>query len=116
MKTSKAAIMAGAIVLVAAGFGFGIAQAAGNHSERPVLSFADMEAFEQGNSPGSYEESRPVLTFGDEEAYRLAKSPAEDMELQNPVETGSLPSGSDAESSITEAGGVKYRVGIDTGP
>lgn len=108
--------MAGAIVLFAAGFGFGIAQAAGNHSERPVLSFADMQALEQGGSSSSYAESRPVLSFNDEEAYRLAKSPAEGMQLQAPVETGSLPPGSDTEWSIMEHGGVKYRVEIDTGP
>ena len=116
MKTFKVGFAGGAVLLVAAGFGFGIAQAAGNHSERPVLSFADMEALEQGGSSGSYAESRPVLGFDDEEAYRLAKSPAEGMRLQNPIETGSVPSWSDAESSIIEGGGLKYRVGIDTGP
>jgi len=116
MKTTKVAIMAGAIVLAVAGFGFGIAQAAGNHSERPVLSFADMQALEQGGSWGAYVESRPVLSFNDEEAYGLAKSSEEGVQLQSAIETGSLPSGPDAESSMSEVGGVKYRVEIDTGP
>jgi len=111
MKTIEVAILAGAIALVLAGFGFGIAQA-GNHSERPVLSFQDLEA----GSSNPYAESRPVLSFADEEAYRLAKSPSKDMQLQGPFETGSLPFGSDAKSSLLEAGGLQYRVEIDTGP
>ena len=107
MKTAEAARMAGAIAPVIAGFGFGVAQAARIHSERPVLSFADMEALGQGGSSSSYVESRPVLGFDDEEDDRLATSPAGDMHLQIPVEAGRLPSGSDAESSLNEAGGVK---------
>jgi len=124
MKTFKVGISVVAILLVVPGIGFGIAQAGGSDwnlealdsyfeyvpENRPVLSFEDLEP----GSSSSYAESRPVLSFDDEE--RLAKSPAEGMQLQNPIEAGSLPSGSDAESSIIGAGGVKYRVGIDTGP
>ncbi len=114
MKTTQVAIMAGAIVLAVTGFGFGIAKAAGNHSQRPVLSFEETAALEQGSSMTSYAESRPVLGFDDEKAYRLANSPAEGRQLQNPIETGSVPAGRDAESSETEGGAVNYRTGIDT--
>ena len=67
MKASKVGIMAVAILLVVTGIGFGIAQAGGTHSEQPVLSFEDMEA------------------------TQVAISPVEYTQMQNPIETGSLP-------------------------
>ena len=67
MKTFQVSVMAAAILLAAAGIGFGIAQAGGAHSEQPVLSFEDQEAFEGGASGCSYEESSPVLSFDDQE-------------------------------------------------
>jgi hypothetical protein len=73
MKTSKVGLVAVAILLVVTGVGFGIAQAGGTHSEQPVSSFEDMES------------------------TQVAKSPAEDMQMENPVETGSLPAGSNAD-------------------
>ncbi len=116
MKTSTVAIMAVAILLAATAFGFGIARAAGTRSERPVLTFAEMQALEGGNSASSYGEDRPVLSFGDEDTYLAAGSPAEDIQPENAIETGSLPSESRADSSVIEVGGFRYRVGIDTGP
>jgi hypothetical protein len=91
MKASKVGIMAVAILLVVTGIGFGIAQAGGTHSEQPVLSFEDMEALDQGSSSSSNMESRPVLSFEDQEATQVAISPVEDTQMQNPIETGSLP-------------------------
>ena len=79
MKASKVGIMAVAILLVVTGIGFGIAQAGGTHSEQPVLSFEDMEALDQGSSSSS------------EEVPQWSNSPAEDAQMQNPIETGSLP-------------------------
>jgi len=79
MKMSKVGIVAVAILLVVTGIGFGIAQAGGTHSEQPVLSFEDMEALDQGSSSSS------------EEVPQWANSPAEDTQMQNPIETGSLP-------------------------
>jgi hypothetical protein len=97
MKTSKVGIVAVAVLLGVAGISFGIARAAGTHSEQPVLSFEDQEALEQGSSSSSYVESRPVLafedssspyaetrpvmSFEDQEATQVATSPAEDMQL-----------------------------------
>ncbi len=116
MKTTKAALAAVAVAFVAAAFHPGIAQAAGNQTELALLGFTTPPAPEQGDSSGPYVESRPVLNFHDEDAYRTARSPAEGMELQNPVETGRLPSSSEPTPPVIEAGGLEYRVGIDTGP
>jgi len=79
MRTSKVGIVAVAILLVVTGIGFGIAQAGGTHSEQPVSSFEDMEALEQGGSSSS------------QEVPEWANLPAEDTQMQNPIETGSLP-------------------------
>jgi len=75
MKTSKVGIVAVAILLGLAGIGFGIAQAAGTHSEQPVLSFEDQEAAQK------------------------AVSPADGMQPGNPIETGGLPAESYGDSS-----------------
>lgn len=106
MKTFNVGIAAVAILLVVPGIGFGIAQAGGSDWNLEALD----SYFEY------VPENRPVLSFEDQEARQMAASTPEGMQLQNPIETGSLPSGSDAESSIIGAGGVRYRVGIDTGP
>ena len=103
--------MAVAILLGVTGIGFGIAQAAGTHSEQPVLSFEDQEALVQNSSSSSYVESRPVMSLEDQEAAQVATSPAEDLQLasggqefvpegnwsgtdwqaRGPVETGAIP-------------------------
>jgi len=84
MKTSKVGIVAVAILLVVTGIGFGIAQAGGTHTDRPVLSFENQVALdsqhsgvlEMSNESFPYREDRPVLAFDD---------------LERPIETGSLP-------------------------
>jgi len=113
MKTSMVGIVSAAILMILASVGFGIAQAAGTHSEQPVLSFEDQEAIEQGSSSSSYVESRPVLSFGDQETTEVAKLPADDMQLNNPTETGSLPAENHVDSSIVEIEGNMYREDID---
>jgi hypothetical protein len=101
MKTSTVGLVLAAILMAVAGVGFGFAQAGGNHSDGPVLSFEDQEALGQGSSSIPYTEDRPVLSFGDEMQYR------------NPTETGSLPDKSNADSSIRETEGNMYREGRD---
>jgi hypothetical protein len=96
MTTCKVGIVA-VVVLLAAGIGIGIAQAAGTYWERPVLNFEDMAAAEQGGSSCCSTEDRPVLSFEDREAINVAKSSTEDVQLQNPIETGSLPAESSAD-------------------
>ena len=82
--------------LAVAGFGFGIAQAGGTHSEQPVLSFEETEAIEQGSSSSS------------QEVPEWANSPAEDTQMQNPTETGSLADESHADSSTGEIDGILF--------
>ena len=111
MKTSKVGIMAVAVLMIVTGVGFGIAQAAGTHSEQPVLSFGDIEAVEQNSAMSSYAENRPVMSIEDQETTPAANSPAEEMRLatggkefvpegnwagtdrqvRGPVETGAVP-------------------------
>ena len=56
-----------AILLVMTGVGFGIAQAEGTHSARPILTFEDQETLEIVTVYCHYEESSPVLNFEDQE-------------------------------------------------
>jgi hypothetical protein len=98
MKTYTVGIVAVAILLVVTGIGFGIAQAGGTHSERPVLSFVDVEALDQSRSSSSDVETRPVLSFEDQDLPQVAKLPAEDMQQESPIETGAIPA-TDSEES-----------------
>jgi len=106
MKAFKIGIAAVVILLVVPGIDFGIAHAGGSDWNLEALD----SYFEY------VPENRPVLSFEDQEGRQMAASTPEGMQLQSPIETGSLPSGSDAESSIFEAGGLIFRGGIDTGP
>jgi hypothetical protein len=96
METSKVGIVAVAILMVATVIGFGIAQAERNHSERPVLSFEDMEALDQGISSIS------------EEVPQWANLPEDETQMQNPTETGSLPAESPEDSSTVEIDGILF--------
>ena len=60
--------------LAVAGFGFGIAQAGGNHSESPVLSLEGMEALEALEHAGGSHSEAPVLSFKDMEALERGSS------------------------------------------
>jgi len=73
MKTSTMGIVSAAILMVVAGVGFGIAQAAGNQSYDPTLKFGDQD----------------VNPYIDMDAWQAREA----------LETGSLPAGSDADSS-----------------
>ncbi len=72
MKPFKVSITLAAILLIAAGVGFGIAQAGGTHHEDPVLNFEDQEALENAAAACHYEENQPVLSFEDQEAVHTA--------------------------------------------
>lgn len=102
MKTTMIGIVAAAILMVVTGIGFGIAQAGGNNE-------SDWVSVEALDSYFEYQpESQPVLSFEDSEATQVAKSPSEDMQLRDPVETGSMPSENNADSSIVEIDGIWY--------
>ena len=85
MKTSMVGVVSAAILMILASVGFGIAQAAGTHSEQPVLSFEDQEA------------------------AQVATSPADGMQLGNPIETGGLPTESYGDSSKVKIEGYMER-------
>jgi hypothetical protein len=100
MKTSTVGIVSAAILMVVAGVGFGIAQAGETHSIGEPM---ESQTLEQGTSSSPYLESRPVLGLEEQESSQVAKSPADDVQLNNPIETGSLPAESDADSSNVES-------------
>ena len=55
MKIPTIGLVSAAILMVVAGVGFGIAQAAGTHTDRPVLSFEDQEASDVSQARGPVE-------------------------------------------------------------
>ncbi len=105
MKTSAVGIIAVTILLVATGIGFGIAQAGGSHSDAPVSSFEDQEALEPSRSSSPVAEKRPALGIYYRGLPRVADSLTEDMKPRNPIETGSLPDGNDADFDPFSRGG-----------
>lgn len=95
VKTFKVGMVAVAILLVVPGIGFGIAQAGSTD-----WTVEELEAY-----IGYLQEDRPVLSFEDQEPTQVAKSPTEDMQLENPIETGSLHAESIADFDPFSRGG-----------
>jgi len=89
MKASTIGIVVAAILVVAAGVGVGIAQAAGNHSDRPVSSLDEQvgagNLAEPMMEPHSQQKSGPGADYS---SY--------DWHVGEPVETGSMTERSDA--------------------
>ena len=111
MKTSIVGIVSAAILMVLAGVGFGSAQARGNYSDGPVLSFEDQVALEQSDSSSPHVLVLPSATDLD---YGADGNPSSDVaQARGAVETGSLPAGRNADSSIVETEGVMFRQDID---
>jgi hypothetical protein len=81
MKSSAMAVVSTAILMVMASVGSGIALAGENHGYRPVSSFEDQEALEQGISSGPYAESRPVLGLEDYGTSGEIPSPVDDVRI-----------------------------------
>ena len=90
MKPSAVGIVSAAILMVVLGVGFGIAQAGGNHSEQPVLSFADMEAMQ--------------LASVDREFVPEDNYAGTDWQTRGPVETGAIPGAVFEESWMKDYG------------
>lgn len=108
MKTSTVGVVLAAILMVVAGVGFGIAQAGGNLTDRPVLSFEDQEAFEQGDSSSTFVRVLPSAIDLD---YDADGNPSSDVaQARGALESGSLPVESNADSSIVEIEGYAERV------
>jgi hypothetical protein len=87
MKTSTIGIVSAAILMVAAGVGFGIAQAGETHT---IGEYMEWQTPEQSSSSSS------------QEVPEWVNSPTADTEMQNPTETGSLPDESNSDSSTVE--------------
>jgi hypothetical protein len=86
MKTSTIGIVAATFFLVVAGVGFGIAQAAGTHSEQPVLSFEDQEATQVATSAADdIQLSSAGREFVPEDNWS-----GTDWQARGPVETGAI--------------------------
>ena len=87
MKTSTGGIVAAAFLMVVAGVGFGIAQAAGIHSEQPVLSFEDQEATQAATSAADDIQ----LSSAGQEFVPEDNWSGTDWQARGPVETGAIP-------------------------
>jgi hypothetical protein len=102
MKTSLVGIVSAAILMVLAGVGFGIAQAGGNYTDGPVLSFEDQEAYEQSIVSSSYARALPS---GIDLDYAADGNPSSDVaQARGPVETGAIPAMVSEESWMKDYG------------
>ena len=104
MKTSAIGMVSAAVLILAAGVGFGIAQAGGNQSYDPMLSFGDQDV-----NPNA--DMGQAVEFVPESNYA-----GTDWQVRGPVETGSLPADSNPYSILDEMERDKYREGGDIGP
>jgi hypothetical protein len=100
MKTSTIGIVSAAVLMVVAGVGFGIAQAAGIHSEQPVLSFEDQEAAQAATSAA---DDIQLASTGQEIVPEDNYS-GTDWQMREPVETGAIPGAAVEESWMKDYG------------
>jgi hypothetical protein len=109
MKTSTVGLVLAAILMVVAGVGFGIAQAGGNHTDGPVLSFEDQVALEQSDSSSTFVRVLPSAIDLDYDADGNPSSGvAAVAQARGAVETGSMPAEGNSDSSIVEIDGVSF--------
>ena len=102
MKTSAVGVVSAAILMVVAGLGFGIAQAGGNHTDGPVLSFEDQVALEQSDTSSHYVR---VLPSGIDLDYDADGNSTQGMaQARGPVETGAIPAMVSEESWMKDYG------------
>jgi hypothetical protein len=92
MKAYRIGVILTAILMVVAGIGFGIAQAAETHA---IGEFMEWQTVDQGSSSSRNVGSSPVSGLEDQEILKVAQSPPDDIQLNNPIETGSLSDQSD---------------------
>jgi len=100
MKTSTIGIVSVAVLMVVAGVGFGIAQAAGTHSEQPVLSFEDQEATQVATSAADDIQ----LSSSGQEFVPEDNWSGIDWQARGPVETGAVPGAAVEESWMKDYG------------
>ena len=100
MKASTIGIVAATFFLVVAGVGFGIAQAAGTHSEQPVLSLEDQEATQVATSTADDIQ----LSSAGQEFVPEDNWSGTDWQARGPVETGAIPGAAVEESWMKDYG------------
>jgi hypothetical protein len=102
MKTSTIGIVSAAVLMFMGGIGFGIAQAGGTDTDRPVLSFEDQLAPEQSDS---YSPEVLVLPEGIDADYAAGGNSSLDVaRTREPVETGAIPAMVPEESWMKDYG------------
>jgi hypothetical protein len=79
MKTSAIGMVSAAILILVAGVGFGIAQAAGNQSYDPMVTFGDQDV-------NPYIDAGQSVEFCPEDCFT-----ATDWQISGAVETGAIP-------------------------
>jgi len=79
MKTSAIGMVSAAILILVAGVGFGIAQAAGNQSYDPMFSFGDQDV-------NPYIDVGQAVEFCPEDCFA-----GTDWQTREAVETGAIP-------------------------
>lgn len=84
MKAYRIAVILTATLMVVAGVGIGIAQAGGNHSERPAWSID--EQTETGNLPEATVDAQSIENSVPEGSYS-----GNDWQVAEAVEVGSVP-------------------------
>lgn len=117
MKASGIGIVPAAILMLAAGFGIGIAQAGGNQPYDPMRSFGDQDvnpyagvgqAVEQGASSDPYNVDLLVETGNLPEPSNVAETGTieefAEWKTRGPVETGAIPGMLPEESWMKEYG------------
>jgi len=124
MKNYTGGLVLAAILMVVAGFGIGIAQAAGTHSDAPVLTLEDQSVLEQG-STSSWKDvdllvetgNMPEPSGADSAIVTAEGDMYRDAQLRNPIETGSLPGRSDENdldhSNVPSEGNIHQYWGSD---
>ena len=103
MKTSTVGVVLAAILMVVAGVGFGIAQAGETHT---IGEFMEWQTLEQSDS--SSPDAR-VLPSGIDLSYDADGNPTQGMaQARWAIETGSLPTECNVDSSVVEIEGVSF--------
>ena len=104
MKTSTRGIVSAAILMVVAGVGFGIAQAAGNQSDNPPFTLQDKELGEQYKDYLGGPSAR-VLPSAIDLAHDADGNSTQGMaQARGPVETGAIPAMVSEESWMKDYG------------
>jgi hypothetical protein len=98
MKSARIGVVLAAILMVAAGVGFGIAQASETSTTGEVMAW---QSLDQGSSSSPYVAENPE----DQVIPQVAQWPGHDSLMENPIETGGLPATSPGDASMVETEG-----------